>query len=70
MSLLNPTPSQDAMPKVQPVVDTMLQSASKAMDSTRDYANDALDQAEHKVREFRHNIDLFAGRSCTAHEAR
>ena len=69
MSLLNPTPSQDAMPKVQPVVDTMLQSASKAMDSTRDYANDALDQAEHKVREFRHNIDPVGDMlAATAHK--
>ncbi|MES2910858.1 MAG: hypothetical protein V4718_05695 [Pseudomonadota bacterium] len=37
--------------------DEALQSAEKAVDTTRAYANDALDRAEDKVRELRGNVD-------------
>lgn len=57
MSLLNSKKIQDVMPHAHHDADALLQSASKAMDSTRDFANDTLEQAEHKVRAFRHNID-------------
>ena len=57
MSFLNSKPVQDAVPRARHEADVLLQSASKAMDSTRDFANDAIDQAEQKVREFGHNID-------------
>ena len=57
MSFLNSKPVQDAVPQARHEADMLLQSANKAMDSTRDYANDVLDKAEHKVREFGHNID-------------
>ena len=35
----------------------LLGSASRAVDSTREYANDALDKAENKVRELRGQVD-------------
>ena len=37
--------------------DDLQKTADKAMDSTRQYANDALDKAEGKVRELRGNVD-------------
>ena len=37
--------------------DELLQSAGKAVDTTRSYANDALDKAENKVRELRGSVD-------------
>ena len=49
--------ASDAIPAVPDVSSEMLQTASKAVDSTREFANDALDQAESTVRAFRHNID-------------
>lgn len=57
MNMPNSKPASDAMPKVHPASEELLQSASKAMDSTREFANDALGQAEHTVRSFRSNID-------------
>lgn len=49
--------TRDAMPNVRKASDDMLQSAGKAIDSTREYANDVLDKAESKMREFRGNVD-------------
>lgn len=57
MNLFNTKKVDDVMPDVHPEADALLQSAGKAMDSSRQFANDTLDQAEHKVREFRHTID-------------
>ena len=54
------TPSnlaRDAMPAVRKASDDLLQTAGKAIDSTRERANDALDKAESKMREFRGNVD-------------
>ena len=68
MNLLNSNKAQEVMPNA-PDADTLLQSASKAMDSTRDFANTTLDQAENKVREFRHNIDPVGDMlAATAHK--
>lgn len=54
----NTTPtSRDPMSSVRQTSDEMLQSAGKAVDSTRTYANEALDVAENKVRELRGNVD-------------
>lgn len=57
MNMPDSKPASVAIPKVRPVPEELLQSATKAMDSTREFANDALDQAEHTVRSFRSNID-------------
>ena len=49
--------ARDAMPAVRKASDDILQSAGKALDSTCEHANDALDKAESKMREFRGNVD-------------
>lgn len=49
--------ASDAIPAVHKASDEILQTATKVMDSSRDLAKDALDQAEHTVRAFRNNID-------------
>ncbi len=49
--------AQDALPAMRRSSDDLLQTAEKAAYSTRSYANEALDKAEHKVRELRGNID-------------
>ena len=52
--------SRDSLPGVTGVrhaSDEALQSAERAVDNTRAYANDALDRAEDKVRELRGNVD-------------
>ncbi|OGA95076.1 MAG: hypothetical protein A3E79_08160 [Burkholderiales bacterium RIFCSPHIGHO2_12_FULL_61_11] len=49
--------TREAMPAMRRATDDLLQTAGKAMDSTRDYANDALDRAENKVRELRGSVD-------------
>ncbi len=54
--------TRDAMPAMRKVSDDMLQTASHAVDSTRDYANHALDKAEDKVRELRNNVDPLVDR--------
>lgn len=54
------TPSniaRDAAPAIRKASDDMLQSAGKALDNTREHANDALDKAESKVRELRGSVD-------------
>lgn len=55
-STTSPT-SRDAMPGVRQASDDLLQTAGKAVDSTRDYANQALDKAESKVRDLRGDVD-------------
>lgn len=58
MNTPNPSKiSQDAAPAFRQASDELLQSAGKAVDSTRSYANDALDKAEDKVRELRGSVD-------------
>lgn len=57
MNLLTSKKIDDVVPDVRHDADTLLQSAGAAMDSSRGFANDVLDQTENKVREFRHNID-------------
>lgn len=49
--------TRDAVPAMRKVSDDVLQTASHAVDSTRDYANHALDKAENKVRELRGDVD-------------
>lgn len=54
------TPSnmaRDAMPAVRKASDDLLNSAGKVIDSTREHANDALDKAESRMREFRGSVD-------------
>lgn len=64
MSLINSNKAQDAND-----ADALLQSASKAMDTTKDFANDTLEQAGNKLREFRHNIDPVGDMlAATAHK--
>lgn len=47
----------DMMPAMRKASDDMLQTAGKAVDSTREHANNALDRAESKVRELRGQVD-------------
>lgn len=49
--------TQDAAPALRQASDDVLQTAGKAVESTRSYANEALDKAEDKVRELRGNVD-------------
>ena len=54
------TPSNiahDAAPAIRKASEDMLQSAGKALDTTREHANEALDRAESKVRELRGSVD-------------
>lgn len=54
------TPSnlaRDVMPAMRQASDDLLQTAGKAVDSTREHANEALDRAESKVRELRGQVD-------------
>ena len=47
----------EAMSDLRQGSEQMLQGAGKAVDSTRDYANQALDRAESKVRDLRGEVD-------------
>jgi ElaB/YqjD/DUF883 family membrane-anchored ribosome-binding protein len=49
--------TQTAAKTARQASDELLQTAEKAVDSTRSYANDALDKAEGKVRELRGSVD-------------
>jgi len=49
--------AHDAMPAMRQASDELRMTASKAVDSTRDFANDALERAESKVRELRGSVD-------------
>ncbi|MBT9474808.1 hypothetical protein [Polaromonas sp.] len=49
--------AHDALPAMRQASDDLMQTAGKAVSSSRSYANEALDKAEHTVRELRGNID-------------
>jgi ElaB/YqjD/DUF883 family membrane-anchored ribosome-binding protein len=49
--------TSDSMSGMRQTSDDMLQGAGRAVDSTREFANDALDKAENKVRELRGSVD-------------
>lgn len=51
------TKAQDATNTVRNAGDDLANTASRAVDSTREFANSAFDQADSKVREFASNID-------------
>ena len=48
---------RDAVPAMQKVSDDVMNSAGKALETTREHANLALDRAESKVRELRGSVD-------------
>lgn len=48
---------RDVAASMQKVSDGMMSSAGRALDATRDHANNALDKAESKLRELRGNVD-------------
>ncbi|MEO5661593.1 MAG: hypothetical protein ABIQ90_17630 [Polaromonas sp.] len=48
---------RDAIPAMRKASDDMAESAGKTLESTRDYANQALDKAQNKVRELRGSVD-------------
>jgi ElaB/YqjD/DUF883 family membrane-anchored ribosome-binding protein len=48
---------RDSVPAMRKASEDMLRSAGKSLDSTREYANDALDTAERKMREIRGSVD-------------
>ena len=49
--------ARDAVPAMQKVSDDVMNSATKALESTREHANLALDKAESRVRELRGSVD-------------
>ena len=49
--------ARDAVPAMQKASDDMMNSAGKAIEATREHANQALDRAESKVRELRGSVD-------------
>ena len=49
--------ARDSMPTIRQASDDILQTADKAVSTTREYANNALDKAESKVRELRGSVD-------------
>lgn len=49
--------ARDAAPALRNASSELLQSADNAVVATRDYANQALDKAESKVRELRGDVD-------------
>ncbi|MES2415031.1 MAG: hypothetical protein V4614_14590 [Pseudomonadota bacterium] len=51
------SPTRDSLSGVRSASDQTLQTAEKAVDNTRAFANDALDKAEDKVRELRGSVD-------------
>ena len=48
---------REAVPSMQKNSDDMMSSAAKALETTREHANNALDKAEGKVRELRGSVD-------------
>lgn len=52
-----PKTTRDAASTAHQASDELLGGAHRAVDSTREYANDALDKAENKVRELRGQVD-------------
>jgi len=59
MNMNTQKPSPDVMPGMRQASDDVLNTAGRAVDSTREFANDALDKAENKVRELRGSVDPF-----------
>jgi ElaB/YqjD/DUF883 family membrane-anchored ribosome-binding protein len=49
--------ARDAVPSMQKTSEDMMNSAGKAIQSTREHANQALDKAENRVRELRGSVD-------------
>ena len=49
--------TSDTLSSMRQTSDDLRDGAGRAMDSTRSYANDALEQAEGKVRELRGSVD-------------
>jgi len=62
MNFEKPNLTQDPMPALGQASGDLLQSAGKALDSSREYANDTLDKAERKVREIRGQVDPVVDR--------
>ena len=52
-----PNTTRDAASAAHQTSAALLDGASRSVDSTREYANDALDRAESKVRELRGQVD-------------
>ena len=48
---------RDAVSSMQKASDSMMSSAGRVLDATRNHANNALDNAESKLRELRGNVD-------------
>lgn len=58
MNTNNPSDmARDVAPSMKKVSDDMMNSAGKALETTREHANLALDRAESKVRELRGSVD-------------
>lgn len=49
--------TEESISSMQKTSDQIMNSAGKALEATRDHANNALDKAETKVRELRGNVD-------------
>lgn len=58
MTTNNPSSlARDAVSSTQKVSDDIMNSAGKALEATREHANNALDKAESRVRELRGSVD-------------
>ena len=55
--IFSPSKTQDSANTVRHTGDYLANTATRAVDATREFANSALDQAQNKVREFNSNID-------------
>lgn len=55
--IFSPSKTQDSANTVRHAGDDLANTATRAVDATREFANSALDQAQNKVREFNSNID-------------
>lgn len=55
--IFSPSKTQDSANTVRHTGDDLANTATRAVDATREFANSALDQAQNKVREFNSNID-------------
>lgn len=49
--------NRNAGPSMQKTADGVMSSAGRALETTRDHANNAIDRAESKLRELRGNVD-------------
>ena len=58
MTINNPSGlARDAVSSTQKASDDIMNSAGKALEATREHANNALDKAESRVRELRGSVD-------------